>query len=102
MDPREEVKYYDFIENGIYNNHEEVINIINAINYSANTDNYVPVDRYFVRRVYYSKDWYIAETYRGIVGECLDNDYRAREEYESYMSLINQENQNKTLKRELN
>ena len=97
MDPRDEIKYYDFIENGIYNNHEEVINIINAINYSANTDNYVPVDKYFVRRVYYSKDWYIAETYRGIVGECLDNDYRAREEYESYMSLINQENQNKTL-----
>ena len=61
----------------------------------------MPISKYSIRSVYYSKDWYIAETHQGIIGECLKNDNRAREEFNSYMTMLNKEEQPKVLKREL-
>ncbi len=101
MDPRDEVRFIDFFTDRYNQNNESVINIINSINYSINPTNYNPINNYFVRSVYYSKDWYIAETYQGLIGECLDNDYRAREEFNSYMSKLNKDEKPKVLKREL-
>lgn len=101
MDPRDEIKFVDFFTDGYNNNNENVINIINSINYSINPTNYMPISKYSIRSVYYSKDWYIAETHQGIIGECLENDYRAREEFNSYMTMLNKEEQPKVLKREL-
>ena len=100
MDPRDEIKFVDFFTDR-YNNNENVINIINSINYSINPTNYIPISKYSIRSVYYSKDWYIAETHQGIIGECLENDYRAREEFNSYMTMLNKEEQPKVLKKEL-
>lgn len=98
MDPREEIKYVDFIENR-YDNNENAINIINAINYTINPETYIPANKYLLRRVYYTKDWYIAETYQGLIGECLENDYRAKEEFDSYMNELSKEDSLKVLKR---
>ena len=99
MDPRDEIKFVDF---SVYSdNNENVINIINSINYSINSTNYMPISKFSIKSVYYSKDWYIAETYQGLIGECLENDYRAREEFNSYMTMLNKEEQPKVLKKEL-
>lgn len=101
MDPRDEIKFVDFLENRYNNNSEKVLDVINSINYSVDPSNYIPMNKYFIRRVYYSKDWYIAETREGIIGNCLENDFRAREEFNSYMELLNKGEQPKTLKKEL-
>lgn len=101
MDPRDEIKFVDFFTDRYNNNNENVINIINSINYSINPTNYMPISKYSIRSVYYSKDWYIAETHQGLIGECLENDYRAREEFNNYMTMLNKEEQPKVLKREL-
>ena len=99
MDPRDEIKYADFCVDRYYN--DDVINIINAINYSIDTTNYMPISKYSIRSVYYSKDWYIAETYQGLIGECLDNDYRAREEFNTCMNMLNKDHSPKVLKKQL-
>ena len=101
MDPRDEIKFIDFLESRYNNNSEKVLDVINSINYSVDPSNYIPMNKYFIRRVYYSKDWYIAETREGIIGNCLENDFRAREEFNSYMELLNKGEQPKTLKKEL-
>lgn len=101
MDPRDEIKFVDFLENRYNNNSEKVLDVINSINYSVDPSNYIPMNKYFIRRAYYSKDWYIAETREGIIGNCLENDFRAREEFNSYMELLNKGEQPKTLKKEL-
>ncbi|MEI3499184.1 MAG: hypothetical protein V8Q71_01540 [Bacilli bacterium] len=100
MDPRDEIKFIDFFADEYNNNNENVINIINSINYSINPKNYIPINKYFIKSVYYSKDWYIAETHHGLIGEFLENDYRAREEFDSYMTMLSKEQQ-KILKKEL-
>ena len=101
MDPRDEIKFVDFLESRYNNNSEKVLDVINSINYSVDPSNYIPMNKYFIRRVYYSKDWYIAETREVIIGNCLENDFRAREEFNSYMELLNKGEQPKTLKKEL-
>ena len=101
MDPRGEIKFVDFLESRYNNNSEKVLDVINSINYSVDPSNYIPMNKYFIRRAYYSKDWYIAETREGIIGNCLENDFRAREEFNSYMELLNKGEQPKTLKKEL-
>lgn len=101
MDPRDEIKFVDFLESRYTNNSEKVLDVINSINYSVDPSNYIPMNKYFIRRVYFSKDWYIAETREGIIGNCLENDFRAREEFNSYMELLNKGEQPKTLKKEL-
>ena len=101
MDPRDEIKFVDFLESRYNNNSEKVLDVINSINYSVDPSNYIPMNKYFIRRVYYSKDWYIAETREEIIGNCLENDFRAREEFNSYMELLNKGEQPKTLKKEL-
>lgn len=101
MDPRDEIKFVDFLESRYNNNSEKVLDVINSINYSVDPSNYIPMNKYFIRRLYYSKDWYIAETREGIIGNCLENDFRAREEFNSYMELLNKGEQPKTLKKEL-
>lgn len=92
MDPREEIK-------SVEKCNENIINIINSINYSINPTNYIPISIYSIKKVYYSKDWYIAETYQGLKGECLENDYRAKEEFNDYMKMLNKDEQQKTLKK---
>ena len=99
MDPREEVRFFDYQTDR--KNTEEVINIINSINYSLDSENYRPIYKYAIGNVYYTKDWYITDTYQGIVGQCLDYDYRAREEYDTYMNMLNKEEQPKILRREM-
>lgn len=101
MDPRDEIKFVDFLESRYNNNSEKVLNVINSINYSVDPSNYMPMSKYFIKRVYYSKDWYIAKTREGIIGKYLENDFRAREEFNSYMELLNKKEQPKTLKKEL-
>jgi len=103
MDPRDEIKYADFSIDRYNSNNEKIVNLINSINYSIDSKNYIPMNKYFIKNAYYSKDWYIAETYQGLIGECLDNDYRAREEFDSYMNMLNKEKeeQPKVLKRKL-
>lgn len=101
MDPRDEIKFVDFLESRYSNNSEKILNAINSINYSVDPLNYMPMNKYFIKKVYYSKDWYIAETREGIIGNCLENDFRAREEFNSYMELLNKGEQPKTLKKEL-
>lgn len=101
MDPREEVKYFDFFTNRFHNDDEKenMINIINSIHYSANPDNYTPISKYSVRTVYCAKDWYIAETYQGLIGEYLETDYRAKEEFDSYMDMLDKKESPKVLKK---
>lgn len=99
MDPRDEIKFGDFSTRRYENNNENIINIINSINYSINPTNYTPISIYSIKKVYYSKDWYIAETYQGLKGECLENDYRAKEEFNDYMKMLNKDEQQKTLKK---
>ena len=100
MDPREEVRFFDYQTDR--KNVEEVINIINSINYSLNSEIYKPINKYTIGNVYYTKDWYIADTYQGIIGQCLDYDYRARQEYQSYMNLLNKEDSHtKILRKEM-
>ena len=100
LDPRDEIKYIN-IKEGYYNNEiESAINIINAINYEKDKENYNHVNKYLLKEVYYSKDWYIANNYQGIVGAYLENDKRAKEEFTTYMNLINKDD-TKILKRTL-
>lgn len=99
MDPRDEVKYVDLYEER--DNNEAPIDLINSINYSVSSENYVPINIYSVKGVYYSKDWYIADTYRGIIGECLDVDYRAKEEFDFCMNMLSKGEQQKVFKKEL-
>lgn len=91
MDPRDEIKYVDFYESRYPNNIENVINLINSINYTIEPEKYTPINKYEIRAVYYSKDWYIADTYQGIIGKCLENDPRAIEEFNVYMKMINKQ-----------
>lgn len=100
MDPRDEVKYADLVVDRYKCNNENVIDIINSINYAVNPESYIPMSKYLVRTVYYSKDWFVAQTYDGLISECLDNDYRAREEFNAYMNMLNKED-TKVLKKEL-
>jgi len=100
MDPREEVKYVDLYTDR-FNKNEKVINIINSINYKDDPKNYIPVNKYFIRAAYYSKDWYIADTYQGLIGNCLEYDYRAKEEFNTYMDMLTSKEQPKILKKEL-
>lgn len=101
MDPRDEIKFVDFFIDGYNNNNENVINIINSINYSINPTDYIPISKYSIKNIYYAKDWYIAQTYQERIGECLKNDYRAIEEFNSYMTLLNKEEQPKVLEKKL-
>lgn len=96
MDPRNEIKYVDFSTERY--NIDSAINLINSINYSINKENYIPISRYSIKCVYYSKDWYIADTNHGIIGECLENDYRAKEEFDDYMNMLNKIDRQKVLK----
>ena len=61
----------------------------------------INLSKYSIRSVHYSKDWYIAETHQGLIGECLEDDYRAREEFNTYMNMLNKEDSPKVLKRKL-
>lgn len=88
MDPRPEIKHIKVSYNSKEYEMEEVINTINAINYSLNKEEYKPINRYYLNEVYYTKDWYIIINYQGIIGKCLDTDYRALEEYNSYMNKL--------------
>ena len=97
--PRDEIKFADFFIDGDNNNNENVINVINSINYSINPTDYIPISKYSIKNVYYSKDWYIARTYQERIGKCLKNDYRAIEEFNSYMTLLNKEEQPKVLEK---
>lgn len=99
MDPRDEIKFADFFIDGYNKYNENVINVINSINYSINPTGYIPISKYSIKNVYYSKDWYIAQTYQERIGECLKNDYRAIEEFNSYMTLLNKEEQPKVLEK---
>lgn len=103
MDPREEIKFVDFSIDRYNSNNEKVVDLINSINYSKSLENYIPLSKYLIKNAYYSKDWYIADTYQGLIGKCLDNDYRAKEEFDSYMNMLNKEKeeQPKVLKRKL-
>ena len=91
QDPREEIKYINFDKDRYNITIEEPINVINAINYEEDKENYTPINKYLLKEVYYSKDWYIANTYQGIIGKYLENDYRAKEEFDIYMNLIKEE-----------
>jgi len=86
MDPREEIKFIDLSTD--VSHLEEVINIINAINYSLNKENYQQINKYLLKSVYYTKDWYIADTYQGFIGTYQETDYRAKEEFDYYMNII--------------
>lgn len=101
MDPRDEIKFDDFSAARDSDDKESVFNVINSINYLVDSTNYIPISKYSIRRVYYSKDWYIAETCQGLVGKCLDYDYRAREEFDAYMNMLNKEDFSKVLQRKL-
>lgn len=68
---------------------DEAVAVINSVNYSINKDEYKMTDRFLLNAIYYNKDWYIADTYRGIISGCLDTDYRAKEEFYEYMNKIN-------------
>lgn len=92
------VKYADFCL-GKKNEVEKVMQLINLINYAINPGNYRPINQYLFRNVYYSKDWYIADTYHGIIGEYLQTDYRAEEEFGSYMEMLSKEGQSGVLKK---
>ena len=96
MDPREEVQYIDFSINQETQDKTNAINRINAINY-ATSEEYVPMDRYMLKEAYYTKDWYIATTQEGIMGAYLEQDERAKEEYENYMNQINKKEPRKIL-----
>lgn len=90
MDPRDEVKYVDVNDRmGNLNAFDEAAAVINSVNYTLSKDDYSPVERYLLNAIYYNKDWYIADTYRGIISGCLDTDYRAREEFNEYMKRVN-------------
>lgn len=97
LDPREEIKCVDFCfgEEQV----DEAIQVINSINYTKSKDDYRPISQYFAKKAFYSKDWYIADTHQGIIGEYLDTDYRAKEEFESCMKMMNEDNYQKILKR---
>ena len=96
IDPREEVQYIDFSLNQENQDGTNAINRINAINY-ATSEEYVPMDRYMLKEAYYTKDWYIATTQEGIMGAYLEQDERAKEEYENYMNQINKKEPRKIL-----
>lgn len=99
MDPRDEVKCIDF-----KNEREKVdsaINVINSINYSLDSSEYTPIDGFLISKAYYNKDWFIAESYHGIISCCLDNDYRAREEFNTYMNMVNGVESPKVFKKEI-
>ncbi len=96
MDPRNEIKYVDFSTERY--NIDSVINLINSINYSINKENYMPISRHSIKCVYYSKDWYIADTNQGIIGEYLENDYKAKEEFDDCMNMLNKIGKQKVLK----
>ena len=100
LDPRPEPKYIQVSFN-TRDESEEALNIINSINYSKNKDDYHEISKYSIREVYYSKDWYIALTYQGIIGEYLSNDYRALEEYTSYMNKLSPTDSPKILEKTL-
>ena len=55
------------------------------------------MDRYMLKEAYYTKDWYIATTQEGIMGAYLEQDERAKEEYENYMNQINKKEPRKIL-----
>lgn len=90
MDPRDEIKHVDL--NMERDRLDVVANIVNSINYTLNSSEYNPVFKYTIEEMYYNKDWYIANTCYGIISGCLDNDYRAREEFDKYMEMINGDN----------
>lgn len=96
IDPREEVQYIDFSLNQENQDGTNAINRINAINY-ATSEEYVPMDRYMLKEAYYTKDWYIATTQEGIIGAYLEQDERAKEEYESYRNRISKKEPKKVL-----
>lgn len=96
IDPREEVQYIDFSLNQENQDKTNAINRINAINY-ATSEEYVPMNRYMLKEAYYTKDWYIATTQEGIIGAYLEQDERAKEEYESYRNRINKKEPRKVL-----
>lgn len=96
MDPREEVQYIDFSINQETQDKTNAINRINAINY-ATSEEYVPMNRYMLKEAYYTKDWYIATTQEGIIGAYLEQDERAKEEYESYRNRISKKEPKKVL-----
>lgn len=90
MDPRDEVKYVDVNDRmGNLNAFDEAAAVINSVNYVISKDDYSPVERYLLNAIYYNKDWYIADMYRGIISGCLDIDYRARDEFNEYMKRVN-------------
>ena len=97
MDPRDEVKFFDYYKNR--NNIDEVLDIINSINYSYDPENYRPIIRYGISTVYYNKDWFIIKSnFNDIISKCLDYDYRAKEEYINFMNIIKEEDYQKVLK----
>ena len=96
IDPREEVQYIDFSLNQENQDGTNAINRINAINY-ATSEEYVPMNRYMLKEAYYTKDWYIATTQEGIIGAYLEQDERAKEEYESYRNRISKKEPKKVL-----
>lgn len=90
MDSRDEVKYVDANDRrSDLNAFDEAVAVINSVNYSINKDDYKAIERFLINAIYYNKDWYIADTYWGIISGCLDTDYRAREEFNEYMKRVN-------------
>lgn len=99
MDPRDEVKHFEISQGK--DKAEEMINIINSINYQLNENIFDPKMIYMIREGYYSKDWYIIKTYEGIKGHYINNDQRAQEEYDFYLERINNDDKNKQLRKVL-
>ena len=45
---------------------DEIINVINSINYQLDEGEFEPKMIYIIKEAYYSKDWYIIKTNEGI------------------------------------
>lgn len=100
MDPRPNVK--EIISTSDKMEVKDALNIINAINYEKYPNNYQELINVYLYKAYYSKDWYVYLNYQGVIGECLDTDPRAREEYEYYLNKLLEYNEQKKLKKSIN
>ena len=94
MDPREEVK--TCYRKDRYQNIDDVMNIINSIEYKNDPKNYKEVQPYMLGdTIYYNKDWYISTSWNQYIGVCLKNDPRAIEEYNDCIDYIKMLEQSK-------
>ena len=95
QDPRDEVNHFELSES--QKKADEIINVINSINYQLDEGEFEPKMIYIIKEAYYSKDWYIIKTNEGIISRYINNDPRAKEECDFYINKINNEDKNKKL-----